>query len=55
MRLLSGDERMNVLNIEGSQSTPSIIADWNYTPTPYWGQFVRDALKGKRFVSEQTW
>ena len=37
------------------EAGPSIIADWNYTPTPYWGQFVRDALKGKRFVSEQTW
>lgn len=29
MRLLSGDERMNVLNIEGSQSTPHISADWD--------------------------
>ena len=29
MKLLSGIERMNILNIDGSQSTPSIVADWD--------------------------
>jgi endoglucanase len=28
---------------------PSVISDWNYTPTPYWGAFVKDALAGKAF------
>jgi hypothetical protein len=28
---------------------PSVISDWNYTPTPYWGVYVRDALSGKQF------
>jgi endoglucanase len=28
---------------------PCAILDWNYTPTPYWGQFVKDALAGKQF------
>lgn len=28
MKLLSGVERMNALHIEGSQSTPNIVADW---------------------------
>ena len=28
---------------------PMIILDWDYTPTPYWGAFVKDALAGKTF------
>ncbi|MGB8356089.1 MAG: glycoside hydrolase family 5 protein [Chthoniobacteraceae bacterium] len=28
---------------------PQVILDWNYTPTPYWGTFVKDALAGKQF------
>jgi hypothetical protein len=28
---------------------PMIISDWEYTPTPYWGVFVKDALAGKAF------
>jgi hypothetical protein len=28
---------------------PMVILDWDYTPTPYWGSFVKDALAGKRF------
>ncbi|MGD0094569.1 MAG: glycoside hydrolase family 5 protein, partial [Planctomycetota bacterium] len=28
---------------------PMVILDWNYTPTPYWGVFVKDALAGKQF------
>jgi aryl-phospho-beta-D-glucosidase BglC (GH1 family) len=28
---------------------PNAISDWNYTPTPYWGAFVKEALGGKEF------
>lgn len=28
---------------------PCVILDWNYTPTPYWGAYVKDALSGKQF------
>jgi len=30
-------------------ATPRMLADWNYTPTPFWGQFAKEALGGKRF------
>ncbi len=26
---------------------PMVIQDWDYTPTPYWGAFVKEALAGK--------
>lgn len=28
---------------------PEVISDWNYTPTPYWGKYVQEALAGKKF------
>ena len=28
---------------------PRVIQDWSYTPTPFWGAFVRAALLGARF------
>jgi endoglucanase len=28
---------------------PCVISDWNYTPTPYWGVFVKEALAGQQF------
>jgi hypothetical protein len=28
---------------------PMVIQDWNYTPTPYWGVYVKEALAGKQF------
>lgn len=28
---------------------PMVISDWDYTPTPYWGIFVKEALAGKQF------
>ena len=31
---------------------PSVIADWNDTPTPYWGTFVKAALA--RNTEERT-
>ena len=29
--------------------TPNAILDWTYAPTPFWGAFVQEALKGKTF------
>jgi hypothetical protein len=31
------------------KSTPRVLLDWDYTPTPFWGVHVRSALEGKRF------
>jgi hypothetical protein len=31
------------------KATPVMIKGWDYTPTPFWGQFVKDALAGKSF------
>jgi hypothetical protein len=28
---------------------PNVIQDWQYTPTPYWGAYVKEALAGKTF------
>jgi len=28
---------------------PMVISDWDYTPTPYWGVYVKAALAGKQF------
>ena len=33
---------------------PTLISDWNYTPTPYWGVFAKDALSGKPFESKKV-
>ena len=30
-------------------ATPVLITGWDYTPTPFWGAFVKDALAGKQF------
>ena len=30
-------------------ATPVMLADWNYKPTPFWGQPAKDALAGKQF------
>jgi hypothetical protein len=30
-------------------ATPRVLADWNYTPTDFWGKFVKQALQGKPF------
>ena len=31
------------------RATPRMILDWDYTPTPFWGQLAKDALAGKPF------
>ena len=35
------------------KSTPRVISDWNYTPTPFWGEFVKRALAGERFNTKR--
>jgi endoglucanase len=31
------------------KSTPRLISNWDYEPTPFFGSFVKDALAGKKF------
>ena len=31
------------------KSTPVLISNWNYDPSPFWGVFVKEALSGKAF------
>ena len=31
------------------KATPILITDWNYTPSPFWGVPVKEALAGKQF------
>ena len=31
------------------RATPRLLLDWEYTPTPFWGQLVRDAMAGREF------
>ncbi|WP_309380697.1 glycoside hydrolase family 5 protein [Cerasicoccus frondis] len=31
------------------KATPVLIKDWSYEPTPFWGEFLVEALKGKQF------
>ncbi len=33
--------------------SPCVLSDWDYHPTPYWGSFVRAALRGARFESDK--
>jgi endoglucanase len=30
-------------------ASPRMLLDWDYTPTPFWGQLAKDALGGKPF------
>ena len=32
------------------KSSPRILLDWDYTPTPFWGEFVKAALGGKSYA-----
>ncbi len=34
-------------------SSPKLVLDWSFTPTPYWGAFLKDALAGKQFEMKQ--
>ncbi|MFM9964012.1 MAG: glycoside hydrolase family 5 protein [Planctomycetaceae bacterium] len=31
------------------KASPVMITDWDYTPTPFWGAFAKEALSGKPF------
>ena len=31
-------------------SSPRLLLGWDYTPTPFWGAFVKNALDGQPFV-----
>ncbi|MDA0839794.1 MAG: hypothetical protein O3B01_29455 [Planctomycetota bacterium] len=31
------------------KASPRVLSDWEYTPTPFWGAFVRAALRGAKF------
>jgi endoglucanase len=33
------------------KATPILIKNWNYDPTPFWGDFVKRALSGEHFES----
>lgn len=35
------------------RSTPRVILDWDYTPTPFWGKYVKEALSGKQFETKK--
>jgi hypothetical protein len=35
------------------KSTPRVILDWNYTPTPFWGAYVKRALAGEQFQTKK--
>lgn len=35
------------------KATPVVISDWEYSPTAYWGKFVKEALSGRRFEAER--
>lgn len=35
------------------KSSPCLLADWDYTPTPYWGQQAKEALSGERFETRR--
>ncbi len=36
-----------------TRSTPRLLLDWDYTPTPFWGAYVRRALSGERFAMKR--
>lgn len=31
------------------KASPRLLLDWDYTPTPFWGVFVKEAIAGKKF------
>jgi endoglucanase len=36
------------------KASPIMISDWSYTPTPFWGAFVKRALSGEKFPLKKT-
>lgn len=37
------------------RSSPCLLSDWDYTPTPYWGVQAKEALGGRRFEKVKVW
>jgi len=37
-----------------AKATPRVIGDWDYTPTPFWGAFVKKALAGEKFEAKRV-
>jgi endoglucanase len=35
------------------KATPRVLLDWDYTPTPFWGVAVKEALEGKKFETKR--
>ncbi|GHC01525.1 glycoside hydrolase family 5 protein [Cerasicoccus arenae] len=35
------------------RASPRLLLDWNYTPTPFWGEQVIEAFSGKKFKSQK--
>ncbi len=35
------------------KATPRVLLDWDYTPTPFWGAFVKQALSGTSFETKR--
>ncbi len=35
--------------------SPCMLKNWNYEPTPYWGELARRALNGEKFEVRKTW
>jgi endoglucanase len=35
------------------KATPRVLLDWDYTPTPFWGASVKEALAGKEFEAKR--
>lgn len=36
------------------KASPVMISDWKYTPTPFWGEYAKAALSGKKFEMKRT-
>lgn len=36
------------------KASPVMISDWKYTPTPFWGEYAKAALAGKKFELKRT-
>ncbi len=36
-----------------TSASPRMLLDWDYTPTPFWGAFAKEALNGKQFELEK--
>jgi hypothetical protein len=35
------------------KAAPCLIENWDYKPTPYWGEFAKRALSGEKFEMQK--